>query len=161
MQELNFYTEQLWPLLMEMQHKEKLKVSWDSDVFFSQLQGAFPVVGSKIAWDHVPGRVGNTTASGAVTVPERMSFFVSVRERYSLSGPSQYAGDSLVHFLVSADLEEMEALLPRVLDIPQHHYVAAPDASWCFAFTMEGDADFAFSPRRAGLTAATPPHTAS
>jgi hypothetical protein len=71
-----------------------------------------------------------------------IDFFDEMRSRFDLAGPIFYAGDSATDFALEGAIETIRRVLPKIIDIPQHHYFVGPNCSWCLCMTMEGDIGF-------------------
>lgn len=74
-----------------------------------------------------------------------MYFFVDRCLELTLSEKVIYINDSALDFVVTSDLVTFKNHIKGILELPDHHYFVSVDYSWCMAFTMEGDMDFALS----------------
>lgn len=139
-----YHEELLGPALRDAQKAGRIVLDPTSDQFFTRLARNFPANGSKIYWSRIPGAIGTVLDEDGIS--GALGFTSAIRRRHALAGPAEYAGDSLTEFVIRGDLDDLIGLLPKLLEIPQHHYVAAANGTWCFCFSMEGDADFGFAP---------------
>jgi hypothetical protein len=143
---VNSYESDLKELLGEKLMSE-LRIEADSaQLFFYNLSKHYPINGSKIDWSLVPDSVEKTEKILENHKMEFVNFFDDIVLRFGVGGNSVYAGDALTDFILVGDLRTLRDSLLSVFDIPQHHYLAAVDYSWCMAFTTEGDMAFGFSP---------------
>lgn len=55
-------------------------------------------------------------------------------------------GDSVTEVAFELSFGDLLDLFPSIFALPQATYVLTADASWCFAYTFEGDMYFAKSP---------------
>lgn len=120
-------------------------VDKSSDNYFAQLGSKFPVVGSKIDWEEVPGSV-EEIAKDDEYIESCLSFFMKMCKKNNLNGKVIVIGDSAIESAFIMPIEVLKSNLKKVLGIPQHHYIIADDYSWCMSFTMEGDMAFGFNP---------------
>lgn len=120
--------------------------SFDTDDFFSNLEKAFPVSGSRIAWAHVPGSISSQATDRSNESQMFFRFFLDMVDQYNLSGDVAYAGDGYTEGMLSGPISEMTKHLPELLSYSQHHYLSSPNYSWCFFFSFEGDMNFGFRP---------------
>ncbi len=140
-----FYTEELANLLAAAEQAGRIVIEPSNDQFFRQLGRNFPALGSNIDWSKVP----NAIAIVGPTAP--LPFVHAVRRRYGLAGPVEYAADGPGDFALRGELDGLVALLPFLLEVPAHRYLAATNAEWCFRFSFTDDADFGFAPNEAGI----------
>jgi len=140
----NFFEDGLRQALRNEIESHRIRELGDSSPFFEQLMKAFPVCGSKIDWDQVPDAIECVEEDRDLQVVQFAKFFDKVIQRYCLSGDVVYAGDGVTDFALGGLLECMREALPELLSVPQHHYLVAPDSSWCICFTMEGWMGFGF-----------------
>jgi hypothetical protein len=122
----------------------ELTVTLGSAEFFQRLAQTFIPVGSRIDWTLLPNSIGAIETSHDLQATAFENFFRMCIERFNLTGLGTYAGDSATDFLLRCELVVMQRLLPVLFEIPQHHFFAAEDFSWCACFTIEGDMHFGF-----------------
>jgi hypothetical protein len=119
---------------------------------FGRLAQTYPVHGSKIDWQSVPGAVVAqcsvypSRGSTALEIREFLEFYDLVVDRFGLYGKGLYMGDGPMELGVGGQLRPMRSALPSLFQVPQHHYLIDPDFAWCFTWTMEGDMAFGFRP---------------
>ncbi|WP_423067658.1 hypothetical protein [Devosia sp. CN2-171] len=148
-----FHSELLASVLKEAEEAGRIIVEPSTAEFFDRLTGGFPTSSSKIDWSKVPGAIGRL---GPVTSGDvHISFVSAIRRRHHLVGPVAYAGDALTEMTIRGELDELIPLLPSLLEVPQHHYLAAASGAWCFCFSFEGNSDFGFAPSRPDLQTGT------
>ncbi len=118
--------------------------------YFGEVQRRYPVIGSKIAWSQVVGAVVESAAinDGDAYLAAAESFVDRSRAIHRLSDKEEVVvvGDSAMDGALRMSLESLRRCLGVVLGMPQHTYVLAQNADWCFVFTMEGDLCFGFAP---------------
>lgn len=117
----------------------------NTGVIFDHLMRAFPISGTKIDWKMVPGAITESLSPHAAT-ESAIEFFRRICLAEGLRGAAFYVGDSATDVSIVSSIEVIYRALGDLLDIPQHHYVVAPNAAWCFSFTMEGDLAFGYAP---------------
>ncbi len=142
-------------LLEELQRKlssagSQLEVQPSSAEYFVVLQERFPVYGSKIDWESVPGaRIESIDTADSENYFERAEIFANEvwnAEGIDCERSVVVIGDSAMDVALKMPLHALRSCLRRILAMPQHSYVLASDASWCMSFTMEGDVSFAYAP---------------
>lgn len=141
---LNFYESELREALRVAIASNHIRELGDSSPFFAELAKAYPASGSKIDWGRVPGSIERTVEDGPNQVALSISFFDEVVAKFGLAGDVVYIGDSATDFALAGPTERMRQALPKLLEIPQHHYLIGPESLWCMSFTMEGDMGFGF-----------------
>ncbi len=120
------------------------------DAFVAVIQERYPFSGSQIDWSRVPGAVvrhEDPTAS-ELFFGEAERFLDGIVQSEGIGADQQVVvlGDSAMAFALVTTLGVLARWLADVLALPQHTYVMAPDGSWCFVFTMEGDLCFGHPP---------------
>ena len=140
----DFFETGLRQALRKEFESHRLRELGDSSPFFSQLMEAFPVCGSKIDWDRVSDSIERVEEDIDLQTGQFAEFFDEVNQRCCLSGDVVYVGDGVTDFALVSSLKCMREILPELLAVPQHHYLVAPDSSWCMCFTMEGWMGFGF-----------------
>jgi hypothetical protein len=123
----------------------EMTVDASSDRYFARLQAAFPVLGSRIVWSKVPGAVEASAVREAYS-KDCIHFYDRVRSAYALAGPCVVIGDGQVHFSLVTTVKHLRGHLAGILAIPQEHYIASADFTWCIAFTLEGEMAFGYAP---------------
>jgi hypothetical protein len=114
----------------------------DASDVFELVMNVYPVSGSKIDWDLVPGAIEDAEENPSRHTIRFTEFFDGICARFRLSGVVLYAGDSSTSFALAAAVGDMQRALPVLFEIPQHHYFVGPNGSWCMCMTMEGDMAF-------------------
>lgn len=142
----NYYEAELRNALCKEIVSHRITELADSSHFFAQLTKDYPANGSKIDWKRVPGSIERVEEDDALQIENFVKFFDEVIQEFRLSGDVVYVGDSATDFALVGSLECMREVLPKLLDVPQHHYLISHDSSWCVCFTMEGDMGFGFCP---------------
>jgi hypothetical protein len=140
----NYFEAQATAVFKPYIDSRELAVSPDSAEFFKRLARAFTPIGSRIDWSLVPQSLGGVETNHDRHASAFEHFFRTCVDRFNLAGRISYAGDSATDFVLSADLEVFKANLLTLFEIPQHHFFAAEDFSWCASFTIEGDMNFGF-----------------
>jgi hypothetical protein len=137
----------------EIQHKHSeagITIEVSSEPYFEALQRHFPVRGSKIDWDKVPGaRIRQAdTVSREEHFDKAMAFTEEILETERLDRECHVTviGDSAMEGALKMRLWVLRSLLDSILRMPQHTYVLGPDTSWCLVFSMEGDLCFGYAP---------------
>jgi hypothetical protein len=147
----NLYEVNLRKMLRMSTEPLSIKSIGDSSPVFEQLMKIFPVIGSKIDWDHVPGSIQQNEKVDDFQLPRFISFFDEVVQKFRLAGEVIYVGDSVTDFALEGPIDCIREVLVEVLAIPQHHYFVSPNFAWCMCFTMEGDMSFGIAPSRAKI----------
>ena len=126
--------------------RAELTVEPSSMPYFELLEKRFPVHGSKIDWDKVPGAVVQAMqlSDSELYFKEAGSFLEEILVKEQLDGEVQVVvvGDGAMECALRMPLKILASCMRRILRMPQHTYVLVPDGSWCMVFTMEGDACF-------------------
>lgn len=126
------------------------RIDPDAAKYVVRLQAMFPFVGSQIDWEKVPGAVSRSVdASDTAAYRKQTKELISDARRLGgLDDETRIivVGDSQLEVAIELSLRQFEDALDDFLDVPQHTYALAPDASWCLALTMEGYLDFGRSP---------------
>jgi hypothetical protein len=124
----------------------------NSRALFDRLAQTYPVQGSKIDWESVPGAVVRKClvypSHGAteLEIKEFMDFYHSIASKFKLDGEAIYIGDGPMELGMLGRLNTMQSALPLIFQVPQHHYLVESDFAWCFSWTMEGDMAFGLKP---------------
>lgn len=130
--------------------KAEIRVESSSMPYFELLQSRFPVCGSKIDWDKVPGamvqRMELIDSEQYFDEAERFLEKVLAEKRLDTEREVVVIGDSAMEYALKMPPKTLALCLRRILRMPQHTYVLRPDGSWCMTFTMEGDACFGHAP---------------
>ncbi|OAP42752.1 hypothetical protein AU381_16450 [Sinorhizobium glycinis] len=105
-----------------------------------KMEANFPFGSSRPDWSrmhvHVKGALDENPAE------QVLQFMIQMNARYHLDDRITYLGDSLTDHAYHCRLQTAMALLPCILDIPQHHYFVHAGFLWLFAVSFEGDLDF-------------------
>ena len=140
-------------LLAELRREyaiEEVEVEPSSVDYFRRLEERFPMWGSKIDWDHVPRSrtLHLETSDSEVYFNQAEALANEIWSAAKIDFDRQVVviGDSATEVALKMRLQVLQSCLRRILTMPQHTYVLAPDASWCMAFTMEGDVCFGYAP---------------
>lgn len=142
---MNYFEDELRKMLTyELESGELRKID-DSTPIFSALMKSYPVSGSKIAWSKVQNSIERAETNLSIQSTSFIEFFVEMNEKFDLSGLVVYAGDSAIDFALEGSVDIMLRSLPKLLEVPQHHYFVGPGFSWCICLTMEGDMAFGLS----------------
>jgi hypothetical protein len=119
--------------------------------FIETIESRFPFVNSKIDWDGVPGAIvrrfppGWSTESYANAADRFVQELIDSRA----IGASQVivvVGEGPVDVALVMAIGVLSRCVRRILDVPQHTYVAPVDGGWCVLLTMEGDLCFGVAP---------------
>jgi hypothetical protein len=119
----------------------------DSEQVFKELGKTYPVVGSKIDWDKIPGSVVDFEGCAELQAEKFCEFFDGIRSKFELSGDVIYVGDSATDFSLLGSIDAIRRRLPDLLEVPQHHYFVGMGCSWCMCLTMEGDMGYGAQPK--------------
>lgn len=119
-----------------------IAVDASSDAYFEKLASVFPVCGSKIDWEEVPGSIGEVVVERANEAREFAKFFETMMTKNRIHDEIIYIGDGLTDTAYIGLYEAMKPHLSELFSIPQHHYFIAKDFSWCMVFSFEGSMDF-------------------
>ena len=132
----------------------KIEILSSSDAFFRLLEKRFPVCGSKIDWEEVPGSVVRNTGTddSEVHFDECEAFAAATWQAEDISRDQTVVviGDSSMNVALVMSIGTLTACLREILRMPQHTYILPKDASWVMVFTMEGDLCFGYAPRNDG-----------
>jgi hypothetical protein len=125
------------------------------------LDSAFPLVLGGIDWTKVPGviqrdapperaagaNLGLGTLDTRAYVQQVVSFFASCMSTVGAASDSwvAYSGDN-TDAEYKVRLDAVGELLDELADVPEHKYVFALDASWCFMWSFEDDLYFGLRP---------------
>ena len=120
----------------------------EAELVFKELGKNFPVLGSKIDWDKIPGSIIDFEKCKEMQEKRFCKFFDDVRAKFSLSGDVIYVGDSATDFSLLGSIDTIRRHLPDLLEVPQHHYFVGVGCSWCICLTMEGDMGCGMAVRR-------------
>ena len=142
----NLYEAELRKALHSAMESNRIRELGESSPFFAGLMQNYPIDGSKVDWDLVPGSIERVEHDEALQAGQFAAFFDEIAQRFRLEGDVVYVGDSATDFALAGSLQAMREVLPELLMIPQHHYFVGPESSWCLCFTMEGDMGFGFRP---------------
>jgi hypothetical protein len=104
---------------------------------FNLLKNYYPVSGSKIAWRHIEDAIESTEKDESF-----IEFFDRIKSQFGLIGSVLYAGDSLTDFVLEGSIYSIQKVLPKLFEVPQHHYFIGPNFTWCMSMTIEGDMGF-------------------
>ena len=118
----------------------------DYTIYAEGLESNFPFVGSKIAWRRVPGAVGHLQRNVSLQTENLRDFVGKVSKDNCLTGNFIYIGDNLTSFAIRGPISILQDILPKLMEIPQHHYFLDENFLWCLTMTMEGEMDFGFKP---------------
>jgi hypothetical protein len=141
----NFYESEIRDHFKRLFDSGELRSIGGSLEIFQKIAGVYPVVGSKIDWNRVPRSVGCAESRDDFQIERFVGFFNEVIAKFSLSGGVIYVGDGLTDFALIGDISVIQKILPKLIEIPQHHYIVDYGCSWCICLTMEGDMDFGFA----------------
>lgn len=144
----NFYDAELRRALLAVEAYDHIRDLGDPALLLARLAKAFPVRGSRIDWSRVQGSIERVQDDPTQQAREFIAFVDELTREKGLGGEVVYAGDSATDFALSGPLERIRDVLPKLLAIPQHHYVIGPQFAWCICLTMEGDMAFGFQPIR-------------
>ena len=142
--EKNYWDQQVLNAMWQALEEGQLTINHEVDALFDSLESAFPVAGSKIDWNEVPGSV--YLFSQGAKQADFEHFYHANAIRMGLRTPAFYLSDAALSFAIGGDVGSIGQHLPAILENPEHHYFAAQDFSWCMALTMEGDLNFGFRP---------------
>jgi hypothetical protein len=138
--------EELLDELRRRHASREIEVQPSSAGYFEALERRFPVRGSKIDWERVPGaRVLHVEITASEAYFDQAVAFAKenwIAERLDQEQQVVVVGDSAMEVALKMPLRVLETSLRSILRMPEHNYVLAPDASWCMVFTMEGDMCF-------------------
>jgi len=140
----NFFENEIRDSLASLISAGRIKIDKSSDKFFSELSKAFPSKGGKIDWSLVPGSTERFQAEKSLQPSDFFDFFEKVGADFKLAGEVSYAGDSATDFVLSCEFGDVRKVLNVLLEVPQHHYFAGANCSWCLCFTMEGGMGFGY-----------------
>lgn len=143
---VNFYEEELRKELRKEIESGDVLIIENSLSLFDKLSNNYPVLGSKIDWDSIPGVVERVETDQSIQFNSFAAFFEEMVGRFCLSGDITYAGDGLIDFALFGEVQVFKKILSELFSIPQHHYFWGSEFSWCICCTMEGDMAFGFSP---------------
>jgi hypothetical protein len=142
--------EELMDVLQREFAGNAITIEASSTQYFSLLQARFPMRGAKIDWDRLTtAKVRRVhTSNGEQYINDAMMFARETIETEQLDLTSQVVaiGDSAMDKSLKMPISTLLLCLPNIVAMPQHTYILATDASWCLAFTMEGDLCFGFAP---------------
>ena len=147
---MNSYEDDLRETLKADFESGELREVGESDTVFGALSKAYPANGSKIDWAKVPDSIERIEEDESSQPESFAEFFDEMRLKFCLSGTVLYAGDSATDFALEGSVDAIRRILPKLLEVPQHHYFIGIGYSWCICLTMEGDMAFGLSPRRLG-----------
>lgn len=130
--------------------KGELEFQASSEGYFVLLEQRFPLIGSKIDWSQVPTSIerrfdvldSERHADAAAAFMEE----ISASQNFAPETRIVVIGDSAMEGAVVLSLQVLRACLRSFVMMPQHTYVTNAEASWCMAFTMEGDLCFGRAP---------------
>lgn len=120
----------------------QLREIGDAAAVFDSLSKAYPTKGSKIDWKRVPGAIECVEEDKSLQLERFLEFFDEMCSRFDLAGTVHYAGDSATDFTLEGSVEVLRRVLPKLVEVPQHHYFIGQNCSWCVCLTMEGDMGF-------------------
>lgn len=139
---LSSYDDEIRQALKDRFGANQLCDVGEATTFFAELAKVFPLAGSRVDWNRVPGAVEQVEKDQAAQVDRFVEFFREMRRRFSLQGVVTYVGDSATRFAIQGSVDSFTAVARVLFSIPQHHYFVGPDCSWCMCFTFEGDMAF-------------------
>jgi len=111
----------------------------DESAVFDWLSRRFPVAGSKIDWDRVPGRHRHWRVEDDARLAAMASGDVCAR--LLPDAVVEHVGDGLSPYGVRFTGAAAPSVLGELLRIPEHHYFLAADRSWLVVVATEGDLD--------------------
>ena len=136
----------------------KIEIIRNVDPLASRLAECYPLQSGRIDWRLVDN-VRELAATPESTVSDFQlaepatalrHFWQEVRRENSIDDDTTAIvfGDSLISFLLRLSIDTLTCHLVEILSIPHHTYIFPEDVSWCFNYTMEGNAFFARRPVR-------------
>ncbi|VWX61432.1 conserved hypothetical protein [Burkholderiales bacterium 8X] len=140
----SFFERELRKALQLELASRRIEAIGSSTPYFARLEKCYPAKGSRIDWSKVNRAVGQIEPNAELQQAAFTAFFDVTVEQFSLSGTVLYLGDSATDSAFAAELTAMRQVLPKLLEIPQHHYFVAQSCEWCIFFSMEGDMAFGF-----------------
>ena len=140
----SFFERELRKALQPELDSKRIEAVGSSMPYFALLGKRYPAKGSRIDWSKVNRAIEKVEPDAELQLAAFSSFFDVTVEQFLLSGTVLYLGDSATDSAFAAELIAMRQVLPKLLEIPQHHYIAARSFEWCFCFSMEGDMAFGF-----------------
>lgn len=122
--------------------------AWD---YFRRIEARFPICGSKVSWDEVPSALDyyqpRWSPEGFSQRAVELVRDVVNRGLVRSEATAVIFADGPDDEAVTLTIDGALAVLPQLLGLPQHTYIADPTASWCFCFTTEGGLSFGFATR--------------
>lgn len=142
---MNIFDDALRSIIKNEAARASILEIGDTSHHFKCLGKFYKAIGSKIDWSRIPRAIERSEPNQRRQHDSCVKFFDEVRATYALQGDICYAGDGPSSIGLTANIEALRRILPRIVDLPQHHYFFATDYSWCMSFTMEGDMAFGFA----------------
>lgn len=144
------YEEELLVRLGPELERAEVSVGPSSADVVDVIESRFPLVGSKIDWDSVPGAIVKRVMrrENDAYAASALNFVRELLGAGRIDGLQAVlvVGDGPVDVVLSMTVEVLMKCLARILDVPQHTYVTPPDGRWCIVMTMEGDLCFGVAP---------------
>ncbi|KPA11165.1 hypothetical protein MHK_008630 [Candidatus Magnetomorum sp. HK-1] len=126
-----------------------ITVERSSDVYFSILEKRFPLYGSKIDWDSVPGALQkeSNVQDSDNFFKDAFSFLNELESHGKMSDSDEViiVSDSAIEEAIRMPLKILKEILRDLLELPHHLYILQENGDWCLAITMEGSLCFAHS----------------
>jgi hypothetical protein len=140
----DYWDERVRSALAPALARGELRIVDELDQLFEELEAAFPVEGTKIDWDEVPGSLSGLSLG---STPEYFAqFFHEHQQTMGIDTPAYYLSDSALNFAIAGEVRALSQHLHIIIENPQHHYFVAKDFTWCMALTMEGNMNFGVRP---------------
>lgn len=136
--------DELLKMLEEPIADESIIVENSSEGIFGELSNRFPLTGSKIDWDEVPGSIVDINENVNDLKP-LIGFFEKIYIEERLSGNVIYINDGPIDCALILSIDITKKHLEEILGFPGHHYFISERYLWCMSFTMEGDMAFGYS----------------
>lgn len=99
-----------------------------------------PFVGTAVDWSRVRATRRHWLVDSEDDLPAVVNDLFAA---LPVSDGVVHVGDSLSPCAVRIPQGQLRNVLPRLLEVPEHHYLVADDGTWCAVFRLEGDVDLA------------------
>lgn len=123
-------------------------ISFDasSDSYFRLIGNRYPFGGSKIDWNRVPAAKGADVVTDYFHDALAFTESVLVAEGFDREREVVVLDDGTIDPALRMSLSIFLVCMSDILHRFQHTYVMPADASWVFAYTMEGQLNFGYAP---------------